>query len=144
MKHGSILCRSGAHIALQSWIGTLCFTVAPVLDFSSSGRRQNILEQFPSPHRANLSPGTFTTPPDLFPTPKKSGSLEPAPEPPELTSVLDLDYTFREPDEIVKPEPFIRRAFRNLEKKLRLVIQRPVRYIRHIKVELMTESQRRE
>jgi hypothetical protein len=123
-------------------IGTLCCTITPAPAFSSSERGRNILEQLPGRHPSNLSPEIFTTP-DLSqtePTTKKRpGSLpvckfNPLRKSDELSSVLDLNLTFKEPDEIVKPELFFCRAFRGLKREIRLVtsvgVRHPVRYIR--------------
>jgi hypothetical protein len=142
MKHKSIPYRHEASNTFEKLIGTLYFTVTPVPAFSSSERGQDILEQLPGPHPSNLSPGIFTTP-DLSqtePSTKKRPELlpvrdiNPLKKRDELSSVLDLDATFKEPDEIVKPELFIRRAFRDIKREIRLVtsvgVRHPVRYIR--------------
>ncbi|KAG2122678.1 hypothetical protein BD769DRAFT_966174 [Suillus cothurnatus] len=123
-------------------IGTLYCTITPAPAFSSSERGQNILEQLPGPHPSNLSPGIFTIP-DLSqtePSTKKSPGLfpvwdvNPLKRRDESSSVLDLDLTFKEPDDIVKPELFIRRVFRDLKREIRLVtsvgVRHPARYIR--------------
>ncbi|KAG1877335.1 hypothetical protein F4604DRAFT_671449 [Suillus subluteus] len=136
MRHKLGTCSHfGADNAPGDWIGTLRFTVTPAPAFSSSERGQNILEQFPEPHPSNPLTGIFTLPPDLSPT-KKSGNevLQATESPPELSSILDLCLTFKEPDEFTKPELLIRRVFRNLKRELRLLIfvgvRHPVRYIR--------------
>jgi hypothetical protein len=138
MKHKSIPRRHEANNIFENLIGTLYFTVTPVPAFSSSGRGQNTLEHLPGRYPSNISPGIFSFS-QTEPTSKKSPGLFPVDINPlkisdELFSVLDLDATFKEPDEIVKPELFIRRAFRDIKREIRLVtsvgVRHPVRYIR--------------
>jgi hypothetical protein len=108
------------------------FTI-PDIDFSQT-------EPPESSTTTDLSP--IKKKPGLHPyqatnSPKRNGGigLQAPKSQPNLFSVLDLNLTFKEPDEFEKPElgP-IRRAFGDLMRELRLVVpmgvRHPVRYIR--------------
>ncbi|KAG2358976.1 hypothetical protein BDR07DRAFT_1488794 [Suillus spraguei] len=136
MKHKSTL--GADNVSEPRLHGTLRFTVTPTPAFSTSERGKNVLELFPGSHPSNLSPGIFTTTPDSFPAKESGGEGLRAPESqPELSSILDFNRTFKEPDEFWKPEPLIRQVFRVLKTELRLVIpvgvRHPVRYAHSIR-----------
>ncbi|KAG1863582.1 hypothetical protein DFJ58DRAFT_214142 [Suillus subalutaceus] len=111
------LCMYNQQESPSATAGSLRFAISPMPAFSPSKRRQ-IPAQFLESHTSNLSPGIFTSP-ETEKSGDDSGGVSQGPGSQRgLPSVLDLNLTFKEPDEYRRPESVVRQitaAFRNLK-----------------------------
>ncbi|KAG1890916.1 hypothetical protein F4604DRAFT_1913731 [Suillus subluteus] len=136
-KNSLKLCMYDQSESPSTTAGSLRFAISPMPAFSPSKRRQ-IPAQFLEPHTSNKSPGIFSSP-QTKKSGGDSGGVSQGPDSQRgLPSVLDLNLTFKEPDEYRGPELVVRQitaAFRDLKGGLLFVFARvrhPKRYMRYI------------